>query len=202
MRPVLAGELNRLLAAGGGTSKTTAELAVMARVVGTLWDQAPRLRAVADKLGGTDFYGPGLRKAFPDASLTVVGETIEQKRTQAAFPAARKPGSAKRKAYRDDGPPRMSRYTLTRDAPSGPAELDILFVTGAEVRSLPVAAASALAKYTRELLMEALNAYWIARFPGIAPTKGYYVDGRRFLEDLRQRDTELDPVAKRLIRDR
>jgi hypothetical protein len=40
------------------------------------------------------------------------------------------------------------------------------------------------AKYVREALMHLFNEFWLARVPGIQPTKGYYTDGQRFLSDL------------------
>lgn len=195
VRPVLAGELNERLA--NGTSKSRVELAVLAAVLGWAWGRQPDLRAAIDRLGGTDFYGPGLRQAFPDASLTIVGEKIELKRVKVDTPSNAK-HKAKRNPRRDDGPPRMSRYRLTL----GAAEMDLVFITGAEARSLPVATASILAKYTRELLLEAFNGYWAERYPDLAPTKGYYVDGQRFLDDLRTRGADLSPIADRLIRKR
>ena len=44
----------------------------------------------------------------------------------------------------------------------------------------PVALASVLAKFTRELLMHRLNAWWADRAPGLKPTAGYPTDARRF----------------------
>ena len=60
---------------------------------------------------------------------------------------------------------------------------------------LPVALASMTSKYLRELFMELLNRYWAARVAGLAPTAGYYADGKRFL-------TEIDPALRRLALDR
>ncbi|MEZ5989908.1 MAG: hypothetical protein R3F30_12435 [Planctomycetota bacterium] len=58
------------------------------------------------------------------------------------------------------------------------------FVEKGEDRSFPTAAASCLAKYVRELLIEALNEWFRGRRPDLRPTAGYYSDGRRFLDDL------------------
>jgi len=54
------------------------------------------------------------------------------------------------------------------------------FRINAEQHHLPVALASMAAKYIRELFMEMFNAFWADRVEGLAPTAGYYVDGRRF----------------------
>ena len=48
-------------------------------------------------------------------------------------------------------------------------------------RHFPVAAASMLAKYVRELHMEGLNAFWAREVPGLRPTAGYPADADRFL---------------------
>ncbi len=57
---------------------------------------------------------------------------------------------------------------------------------------LPVAAASLVAKYLRELSMDLLNEYWIEHLPDLKPTRGYPADARRFLEAIQGRATELD----------
>ncbi|MBU3729466.1 MAG: hypothetical protein FGM37_09520 [Phycisphaerales bacterium] len=55
------------------------------------------------------------------------------------------------------------------------------FETSGESVHLPVALASMVAKYVRELRMARLNRYFAAAVPGVAPTAGYVTDGRRFL---------------------
>jgi ribonuclease HII len=51
-------------------------------------------------------------------------------------------------------------------------------------RFLPVALASMVAKYLRELSMLSFNAYWEQQRPGIRPTQGYPVDARRFYGEI------------------
>jgi ribonuclease HII len=63
--------------------------------------------------------------------------------------------------------------------------LVVTFEVGAEERHLPVALASMAAKYTRELSMRRLNAYFADRLPGLKPTAGYVEDGRRFLAEVK-----------------
>jgi len=60
----------------------------------------------------------------------------------------------------------------------------IQFVTGGEDRCLPVALASMTSKYLRELFMVLINRFWSAHVPGLKPTAGYYVDGRRFHREI------------------
>ena len=51
-------------------------------------------------------------------------------------------------------------------------------------RHLPVALASMLAKYLRELAMEQFNRFWQQRAPQVKPTKGYPQDARRFRQEV------------------
>lgn len=62
--------------------------------------------------------------------------------------------------------------------------LEVAVAVGCESRQLPVALASMVAKYIRELHMELLNRYWAARVPGLAPTAGYPADAARFLREI------------------
>jgi hypothetical protein len=61
--------------------------------------------------------------------------------------------------------------------------MDVSFQVKAE-RHFPVAVASMVAKYTREVGMEAFNGYWRDVCPGVKPTRGYPVDARRFRDDV------------------
>lgn len=69
------------------------------------------------------------------------------------------------------------------------------FAAEGESRHLPVALASILSKYQREVFMHAFNAFWRRHAPQVAPTAGYYVDGQRFLR-------EADDAIRRLGVDR
>lgn len=75
-----------------------------------------------------------------------------------------------------------SAYHIVR---AGEAPLVVVFEVGAEERHLPVALASMAAKYTRELSMRRLNAYFRARIPTLEPTAGYVEDGRRYLAEVK-----------------
>ncbi len=78
----------------------------------------------------------------------------------------------------------------------------VTFSEKAESRAFPTALASCLAKYTRELLMHVLNAWFAEQVPGIAPTAGYFVDGHRFLADLEPHAARLCLPRERLVRSR
>ncbi len=93
----------------------------------------------------------------------------------------------------------QSSYTLTT---SENRIVDITFRTKAENHSLPVALASMLSKYLRELFMELFNQFWAARNPDLAPTAGYYTDGRRFLKDIADDIAELNLPKEIYLRSR
>ena len=57
---------------------------------------------------------------------------------------------------------------------------EIRFTVGADDQHLPVALASMLAKYLRELWMTLFNQWWASRVANLEPTAGYYTDGGRF----------------------
>jgi len=73
-----------------------------------------------------------------------------------------------------------SGYRLTHE----PAPWVIRFVKEGESHHLPVALASIVSKYTRELFMTCFNEYWNTRVSDLRPTAGYYQDGKRFLSDI------------------
>lgn len=65
-----------------------------------------------------------------------------------------------------------------------PRSMTVHFQTEAEQQHMPVALASMLAKYNRELLMARFSAYFSKHVPGVAPTKGYGSDAKRFWRDV------------------
>ncbi len=62
-------------------------------------------------------------------------------------------------------------------------QTELCFQTKAESH-FPVAVASMVSKYVRELAMSCFNRFWQSHLPGLKPTKGYPVDARRFREDI------------------
>jgi ribonuclease HII len=73
-----------------------------------------------------------------------------------------------------------SRYRLQR----GDSFATITFESKSDEKHLPVALASMLAKYTRELKMIRLNRFFQNEIPQLEPTAGYVQDGRRFLKEI------------------
>lgn len=76
----------------------------------------------------------------------------------------------------------------------------IHFVVGADSRFLPVALASMVCKYVRELLNQRMNEYFVNFNPALRPTAGYWKDGQRFLEDLQKHAPDAKYEKHQLIR--
>jgi len=76
----------------------------------------------------------------------------------------------------------LSRYRVGRS--------ELRFQTRGEAH-FPVAVASILSKYLRELAMLLFNRFWQREIPGLRPTAGYPQDARRFL-------AEIAPARQRL----
>jgi len=74
------------------------------------------------------------------------------------------------------------RYLLRR----GERRIALHFREKGEDSSFAVALAACLAKYVREVFMECQNRWFTSRQPGLKPTRGYYLDGRRFLGEARE----------------
>jgi len=106
----------------------------------------------------------------------------------------------------------FSRYSLTvehetshcssyrLELPSRPHPLRIRFLQSGEDHHLPIALASMVSKYLRELFMRCYNAFWRSHKPDLAPTAGYYTDARRFLQDIQPVIRLLGIDPSRLIR--
>ena len=81
----------------------------------------------------------------------------------------------------------------------GQRQMTVSFLVKAEEQHLPVALASMASKYTRELMMDRLNQWFTQRIDGLKPTKGYAVDGGRFLDEV-QPHTERLGIDLRLLK--
>ncbi|MBX3441679.1 MAG: hypothetical protein KF774_04670 [Planctomyces sp.] len=84
--------------------------------------------------------------------------------------------------FRISETPELSRYRL--------GSSEIRFECRAE-RQLPVACASIIAKYVRELSMRMFNAFWRSHVPDVRPTQGYPGDARRFADEVASARTAL-----------
>jgi ribonuclease HII len=127
-----------------------------------LWHQGPpgSVRIHADHQGGRIRYRPGLQRVFADCQFRILDETETSSGYHMAdLPAGRGQAGSARSA-------------------------ELFFTVQSDSRHLPVALASMVCKYIRELLMELFNAFWARHVPDLADTAGYYTDGKRFLTDI------------------
>lgn len=67
---------------------------------------------------------------------------------------------------------------------------EIRFQMKAEA-NFPVALASLVCKYVRELSMDAFNQFWSEHVPGVKPTAGYPLDAVRFRRDIAEAQSRL-----------
>ncbi len=95
-----------------------------------------------------------------------------------------------------DESPARSAYFLRR----GDRSMTVSFEVEAEVANMPVALASMISKYTRELLMHRFQSWFQQRAPHVRPTAGYATDARRFREEITPVLAELAIEPKRLVR--
>jgi len=78
---------------------------------------------------------------------------------------------------------------------------EICFQTKAEVH-FPVAVASLVSKYLRELAMIAFNRFWRLHLPDVKPTQGYPNDAKRFRADIAECQAALGIPDRVLWRER
>jgi ribonuclease HII len=93
--------------------------------------------------------------------------------------------------------PDKSAYRITNRH----RQLAVSFEVGAEVRHLPVALASMLSKYTRELLMYRFQQWFSQKIPGVAPTAGYGSDAKRFEQEITPHLSRLGLAMRQLRRE-
>lgn len=89
-----------------------------------------------------------------------------------------------------------SAYELVNDA----SHWRVSFHMSGESKHLPVALASCLSKYLREVIMECFNGFWLGHIPALKPTAGYYQDGMRFIKDIDERVSALGIDRSKLVR--
>ncbi len=94
--------------------------------------------------------------------------------------------------------PEMSAYELSGSRTTWRVQ----FTQNGESHHLPVAQASLVSKYLRELLMGSFNRYWCGEAPDTRPTAGYYKDGLRFLDEIEPHRLRLGIEREQLVRER
>ena len=93
---------------------------------------------------------------------------------------------------------KRAEYALTR----GEARCRLVFAEKGDGLCLATAMASMAAKYLRERLMGRFNAWWLSHAPAVAPTAGYWTDGKRFLDETADLRRRLGVADALLVRER
>jgi hypothetical protein len=140
-----------------------------------------------------------------EATLALAGSLVPWGSTEAALVLCDKHGGRNRYAgvlsqLANDGFVATQEESRDRSAYRvGKAEFR--FETRAE-RHLPVAAASMVSKYLRELSMLAFNQFWQRHQPDLKPTKGYPQDAVRYRAAIAETQARLGIVDDTLWRNR
>lgn len=160
-------EFNRIIGETGNKGDVCiATLADHLKTVMGLMEAFPdaSVRVACDKLGGRDGYSQVLERILPEWECGVIEQGAERSNYEL------------RKRLEGKGEP------TPKPLPQG-GGFRISFQPEAEKEHLPVALASMIAKYVRELAMHRFNRYWSGRMPELKPTAGYTLDARRWLAD-------------------
>lgn len=144
------------------------------------WDVNDGIRET-DSKGKVLFqaFGPllvALRSRFPGERILVTADKHGGRDFYGPLLGRLFPGC--RFKIEEEGPLRSSYRIATASGP-----LAIRFEPEADGHALAVALASMICKYTRELFMDRLNAFFCARCPELKPTAGYPGDAERWLRD-------------------
>ncbi len=130
-----------------------------------------------DRQGGRTSYREPLQTSFPEARIRIIDESDALSRYRLEFPAI--------------------------GAGATPAHgITISFELGGEGRNLPIALASMAAKFTRELHMRRMNAFFAHHVAELKPTAGYVQDGRRWMEQVGPAARTLGIPDEALVRTR
>ena len=140
-------------------SKAAASFTFVAGHLEAIWNRfgehAPMV--AVDRQSGRSHYRELLALSFPQAQMRVLEES-----------------------------PLYSGYHLTqRGGAAQPARaMTVSFEVEAEKRHMPVALASMISKYVRELMMARFQAWFAHHAPAVKPTAGYATDAQRFWREI------------------
>lgn len=83
-----------------------------------------------------------------------------------------------------DESPQVSAYHIEQKSGDAKRAMTVRFEVEADAEHMPVALASMVSKYTRELLMQRFNNWFTTKCPQIKPTAGYATDAKRFWREI------------------
>ncbi len=163
---------NRMVAAT--RSKASACFTFVSAHLRSIWDDHGHHHptVVVDRQSGRTRYRELLALTFDHAQLTVLEES-----------------------------PQRSAYHIEQTT-DRPRTMTISFEVSADDRHMPVALASMVCKYTRELLMARFKTWFTRRAPQIKPTAGYAADAKRFWQQIEPMLPELHIRRDCLLRSR
>ncbi|MEM9883778.1 MAG: hypothetical protein AAF800_12770 [Planctomycetota bacterium] len=155
---VFEDRFNRMVAAT--RSKAAVSFTFVAKHLLDVWTAHGRDRptVVVDRQSGRTRYRDPLAMNFPDAEVSVLEES-----------------------------PAASVYRIASAGEAFGRSMTVVFTSEAEAAHLPVALASMIAKYNRELMMRRFSAYFARHLPDVKPTAGYGLDANRFWAEVRPR---------------
>jgi hypothetical protein len=182
---VFEDRFNRMVAAT--RSKAAVSFTFVAGHLQTIWQDHGEHHpvVVVDRQSGRMRYRELLAMNFPGCAVDVLRETAAHSVYRVwglgsgVWGLGHEPAAAASESsqgYKDRSRPQ------TLDPK--PHTMTVHFQTEAEQQHLPVALASMLAKYNRELLMHRFQAYWHQKLPGVKPTAGYGSDAKRFGQEV------------------
>jgi len=153
---VLEDRFNQMVAAT--RSKAATSFTFVAAHLQSIWNgfgtQQPMV--IVDRQSGRMRYRELLAQTFPNVQLRVLQES-----------------------------PASSAYQLTHASKDQPRRImTVRFEVDGDGKHLPVALASMISKYSRELLMMRFKTWFSRRAPQIKPTAGYGLDAKRFWKEL------------------
>ena len=173
-------------------SKAAVSFTFVAGHLRSIWDRFGEChpRVVVDRQSGRTHYRELLSMTFPEADLTILDETpaISSYRLEAKAPRAAQPKASIQETSNSNA------LTTTSRA------ITISFEVDSEQQHMPVALASMVSKYTRELLMSRFQAWFLAHAPHISPTAGYAADAKRFWKEIQPELKRLSIDPSRLVR--
>lgn len=154
-RILWAGAFNRMVKQYD--NKARIGLACIAEILKRIWHNEKTASSCVyiDRQGGRIRYAKFLWQALNPGRIIGLGESQEK-----------------------------SMYRLEHQS-GGRGAMTVCFMRKGDRKALPVALASMMAKYVRELHMRLFNEYFAAQVgETLKPTAGYVQDGRRFLKDI------------------
>ncbi len=148
---VFEDRFNRMVAAT--RSKASASFTFVASHLNHIWQHHGRHSPIVavDRQSGRTRYRELLAQCFPSAGITILDETDT-----------------------------LSAYRLRETAGPTPRCMTVQFEVNGDGLHLPIALASMISKYTRELMMTRFKAWFSEKLPHIRPTAGYGSDAKRF----------------------